>query len=359
MNKSRLALFAVAMVPVLAHVACVGDESGSGTTPTPTPTSAALPDAGTTSPPPATDAGRDTGSPQDAGADTGVDAGPKTFSVGGTAVNVVGAGLVIQNDGKDDVTIAPGVTTFKFPVQLTAGTAYAVTVKTQPSQQACKVTAGSGIVGAADVSDIVVDCAHRASCKQIKTDVPGAVTGSYTIDPDGAAGPVAPFLAYCDMDFDDGAGGVGGWTLIESTFGGLGPSGLTEGLVAPGTSSYMPADTMKALANVASKVHLRTTGLAATESITSLADNEIITNLRAGYVVNEGLVGAAQVDRWAGPFAIADRLTFSCPTNSAVWPSVYWACGNTIGLHLVQTHARWDWQGGNTGANLEMQVYVR
>lgn len=359
MRKARLALVAVAVVPVLAHVACGSDGSGSGTTPTPTPTPTATSsaDAGTTPPPP-TDAGTDSG-PKDAGADTGVDAGPKTFSVGGTLVNVVGAGLVIQNNGKDDVTVAPGLTTFKFPLQITTGGAYAVTVKTHPAQQACKVTAGSGTIGAADVNSVVVDCSHRASCKQIKTDVPGAATGSYTIDPDGAGGAIAPFLAYCDMDFNDGAGAVGGWTLIESTFNGLGPSGLTEGVVAPGTASYLPLDTMKAIANLSSKVHLRTAGLAATESITSLADNEVITNLRAGYVVNEGLAGAAQVDRWAGPFANADRLSFTCPTSMSPWPSVYWACGNQIGLHLVSTHARWDWQAGNTGANLEMQVYVR
>lgn len=358
MKKARLALYVVAVVPVLAHVACGSDDAGSGTV-TPTPSASATVDSGTTTPPPPSDAGTDSGPPKDAGADTGVDAGPKTFSVGGTLVNVVGAGLVLQNNGKDDVTVAAGVTTFKFPVQLTAGGAYAVTVKTQPSQQACKVTGGTGTIAAADVNNVVVDCAHRASCKQIKTDVPSAVTGSYTIDPDGAAGAIAPFLAYCDMDFNDGAGGVGGWTLIESTFNGLGPDGLTQGVVAPGTASYMPADTMKALANLSSKVHLRTTGLAATESITSLADNEIITNLRAGYVVNEGLVGAAQVDRWGGPFAIADRLTFSCPTNTAVWPNVYWACGNFTGLHLMTAHSRWDWQAGNTGANIEMQVYVR
>jgi hypothetical protein len=247
-------------------------------------------------------------------------------------------------------------------VQVATGSPYAVTVKTRPDKQACKVTAGSGTMGSADVANVVIDCSDQTSCKTLKTGFATLPTGTYRIDADGA-GAITPFDAYCDMTFDDGnGGGVGGWTLIQSFAGMMGPSGGAEGAVAPGTSTYLPLATMEALATAGTQVHIRSTGLAATESITSKANMEPIVNLRTGLLTNEGLLALTpqeQTDRWTGTFAITDRLGFSCPTAGNGWPSVYHACGNQIGLHIVTDHARWDWQGGDATKNLDMEVYVR
>jgi len=82
-----------------------------------------------------------------------------TFSVAGTVVGLMGRGLVLQNNGGDDVGVnADG--TFSFPTALASGAAYNVTVRTQPTDptQSCTVTNARGTIGNANVGNVVVSC---------------------------------------------------------------------------------------------------------------------------------------------------------------------------------------------------------
>lgn len=82
-----------------------------------------------------------------------------TFSVGGTVIGLQGSGLVLQNNGADDLAVGDNGL-FTFPSELASGASYNVTVRTQPSNpnQACTVTNARGTIGGGDVSNIVVSC---------------------------------------------------------------------------------------------------------------------------------------------------------------------------------------------------------
>ena len=71
-----------------------------------------------------------------------------------------GTGLVLRNNAGNDLTVAAAGGSFTFTTALASGTAYNVTVATQPinPSQTCAVTGGSGSVGGANVSTVQVAC---------------------------------------------------------------------------------------------------------------------------------------------------------------------------------------------------------
>jgi trimeric autotransporter adhesin len=85
-----------------------------------------------------------------------------SYKIQGTVSGLQGSGLVLQNNGGDDVGVQSDGG-FAFATQIPSGSGYAVTVKTQPSgpAQACSVQNASGTVADHDVIDVVVTCALR------------------------------------------------------------------------------------------------------------------------------------------------------------------------------------------------------
>ena len=84
-----------------------------------------------------------------------------SFSVGGTVSGLSGT-VVLQDNGGDDLSLSASGP-FTFATKLASGAAYSVTVKTNPSGQACTVSAGSGTVASANVTSVAVSCAAAAS----------------------------------------------------------------------------------------------------------------------------------------------------------------------------------------------------
>lgn len=90
----------------------------------------------------------------------GVGAPPApTYTIGGTVSGLTGSGLILQNNGGNNLAISNGA--FSFTTALATGAAYVVTVLTPPtgpSQTCTVVTNGSGTVGAANVTNVAVLC---------------------------------------------------------------------------------------------------------------------------------------------------------------------------------------------------------
>jgi len=81
-----------------------------------------------------------------------------TYTVGGTVDGLTGSGLILQNNNDDDLAvITDGDFTFATP--LTDGSPYSVTVLTQPSDESCEITNGSGILNGENVNTVGVICA--------------------------------------------------------------------------------------------------------------------------------------------------------------------------------------------------------
>jgi hypothetical protein len=81
------------------------------------------------------------------------------YTVGGTVAGLIGTGLVLQDNGGDDLAIAANGP-FTFATAVASGQPYAVAIKTQPSSphQNCVVARGSGTVTTLAVTTVVVNC---------------------------------------------------------------------------------------------------------------------------------------------------------------------------------------------------------
>ena len=81
------------------------------------------------------------------------------FRVGGTITNLVGTGLVLQNNGGDDLRIDAG-SSFEFPTGVPSGAPYDVTVAAQPTgpAQQCDPANNTGTVTNANVSNVQINC---------------------------------------------------------------------------------------------------------------------------------------------------------------------------------------------------------
>jgi hypothetical protein len=106
---------------------------------------------------------------------------PLTYSIGGSIAGLSGT-VVLQNNGGDNLPLSNNGS-FTFPVTLQPNSPYDVTIVTQPANQVCSVSNGSG-TASASVTSVIVAC----SLSSTAADVWAWVTGSDYVNAPGVYG---------------------------------------------------------------------------------------------------------------------------------------------------------------------------
>jgi hypothetical protein len=98
-----------------------------------------------------------------------------TFTIGGTVAGLTsGTSVTLLDNGAGALKVTANGK-FTFVKAVASGAAYSVTVSVQPTGETCVVTAGSGTVGAANVTTVKVAC--KAATFTIGGTVSGLITG--------------------------------------------------------------------------------------------------------------------------------------------------------------------------------------
>lgn len=87
----------------------------------------------------------------------------RSFRVSGTVTGLtLGQSVTLRNNGSDAQTVtysASGPSSFSFASPIAFSSPYTVSVGTQPASQKCVISNAAGTMGAADVSNVLVQCA--------------------------------------------------------------------------------------------------------------------------------------------------------------------------------------------------------
>lgn len=160
------------------------------------------------------------------------------YRVGGHVRGLEGSGLVLQNNGGDDLAIS-GDGSFYFDTALAEGSGYDVTVASQPvnPKQTCAVDSGSGQMTAQDVQEILVECITEEFLVGVSSTEGGIVNPDGTVVVEAGAVLTVELLAEPGFVLDAVGGSCGG-ALDGNRF-------ITEPVNADCTvdAEFVPVDT--------------------------------------------------------------------------------------------------------------------
>jgi alpha-tubulin suppressor-like RCC1 family protein len=109
---------------------------------------------------------------------------PGPFTIGGSISGLSGTGLVLRNNGGDDLAVADTATSFTFASNIANGTPYNVGVLTQPAGQTCTVQQGSG-TASNNVVNVAVACVGLGPTPLMASAIAAGVNNSLAVATDG------------------------------------------------------------------------------------------------------------------------------------------------------------------------------
>jgi lactonase family protein with 7-bladed beta-propeller len=136
-----------------------------------------------------------------------------THTIGGTVSGVSGT-LVLQDNGRDDLTVtADGP--FKFPLAIPSGGSYDVTTKSAngAQSQACTFTNATGMVGDSDITNVTIVCMANAALRAAVSGLSGTgLVLQNTINGDSLA-----VAANGTATFSAGIGSGGAYNVVVAS----------------------------------------------------------------------------------------------------------------------------------------------
>ena len=100
-----------------------------------------------------------------------VDCTSNTYTIGGSVSGLSASGLVLQNNGGDNLSVPSGASSFTFSTPLAYGRPYDVTVYSHPATENCLVSSGGSGTVTGNVSTV------RVTCSSSSYTVSGTLTG--------------------------------------------------------------------------------------------------------------------------------------------------------------------------------------
>jgi uncharacterized repeat protein (TIGR03803 family) len=122
--------------------------------------------------------------------DIAVTCAPTTYTVGGTIIGLTAGGLMLLDNGGDALTLSANATQFTMRTAVAYGGTYAITVQTAPAGLVCSVSKGTGIMGAAAVTNVSIGCGSNF-----------ALLYAFAGGSGDAAGPYHSLIQASDGDF--------------------------------------------------------------------------------------------------------------------------------------------------------------